>query len=317
MPKADATVEEFTEEDLAHLSDEERAALDYQEPDQETNDAGQELQEGQEAAKAEVDEATGQDGSGDDAAAAQSDQAPTAAAQDQAGAASGDDSAGQGQEAAAADDQAATAADTQGEPVPSLVEQINASFEEKIKAADEEQAGLGKLVSDGDLTIEQYHVKNKELGDQKIDLMRQRDDAIAWQQATDTFYEHPDNADLRTPTRMAFMNATLKTMAEAGEFKGMDYLTMIATAGERLRQEIGLNVPQGATEDDNKEKPERRGKKAPEIPKTLGDVPAADENLISDNKFAHLDRLQGEELEEAIARLSPIDQEAYLAQTEL
>ncbi|WWT39852.1 hypothetical protein [Microcystis phage Mwe-JY25] len=59
--------------------------------------------------------------------------------------------------------------------------------------------------------------------------------------------------------------------------------------------------------------PQRQTTPRPELPPTLGGVPASDMTAAGEGEFAHLDRLNGPDYEAALARLTPEQQSRYLA----
>jgi hypothetical protein len=97
----------------------------------------------------------------------------------------------------------------------------------------------------------------------------------------------------------------------------LDGFTLLTRAKAKLDAELGVEAPKA---DDPKPKTTARPLPKPgeaekraidKAPKTLAEVPAADRHEETEDKFAHLDNLNGEEFEMAIARMSKADQDAF------
>lgn len=297
-PKQDkAVAETFTDDELDGLSEEERAALDYEEPGQE------------ETASTKEDETSGADADANEAGEGQAKapvQEPEAKADDGAGETAQDASADQ---AAAGDEgdkeQGAEDAATQQNDVGKIQEDYQAS----MSRLDEEQKGLGKLVEDGEMTFAEYHIKNQELNDAKIQARVAFEDDLNWQRAQSTFFADEANTVFLDPMRQTFLQATIDKMYKDGEMNGLDYGSAIAKAAERVKGALNIGADAAAPAPKVEKKP---GKPAPKIPQTLGDVPPADDNLIEPNKFGHLEGLEGDDLEAALAKMSTAEVDAWL-----
>lgn len=304
-PKQDTAVAEtFTDDELDGLSEEERAALDYEEPGQE------------ETASTKEDETSGADaevdGAGEGEAPAPVQEPEKQAADDDKGAAAKDAGAdqaqaGEAEEASGEGDQEQGAEDTatqQGD-----ISKIQEDYTAEMTRLDEEYAGLGKSVEDGDMTFAEYHVKVKEINDAKMQARVSFEDDMQWQRAQSTFFADEANQVFLDPMRQTFLQATIDKMYKDGEMNGLDYGSAIAKAAEKVRGALNLGADTAAPKVEAKKKP---AKPQPKIPQTLGDVPPADDNAIEPNKFGHLDGLEGDDLEAALAKMSTAEVDAWL-----
>lgn len=295
-----ATAETFTEEEMDGLSDEERAALDYEEPG-----------EGDETASAEEDEP---DVPGDTEQAAE-DPAKDAEA-DGAAAGEADKDEAEATPAVDAEAEPAPAADKVDQPDQATEQDDVAKLQEEhqatMAALDEEYEGLGKKVEDGDMTFAEYHVKVKEINDAKMAARSAFDDDLNWNRAQSTFFADEANAVFLDPTRQTFLQATIDQMHKAGELNGLDYGSAIAKAAERVKKAMNLGTETAAPAPKVEKKP---AKPQPQIPQTLGDIPPADDNTIEPDRFRHLDKLTGDDLEAALAKMSTADVDAWLEQS--
>lgn len=296
----------FTDEELDQLTEEERAGLE------------EDIDEG--------DEPTADGEAEEKAAAAGLDGAAEAAAQPEA--AQPDEEPGQQAEAPAA---AAEAPPAPAKPEQSAQKPLPAEpdAEAELKTAKDrlgqietELAELAAKFDDGELTAAEMHEQQRQLNQESVDLRvdirmqeRQQQDARRqekllsekWGEETAPAWlgAHPEYK-AGTPMFHALNGMLRELQGEAMAAGRTQYdVALIDEAHRRIQEAMGRPAaPAAATR-----------KPAREIPPTLAHTPAAAATPTDDgNRFAHLDRLAGEAYEDALARLSDADREAYLAQ---
>lgn len=197
---------------------------------------------------------------------------------------------------------------------------------DRLTAIAAEREALGEKVANGDIDFVEYNKILNALLDEKQSIeikvtqerianeMRRQEDMRSWEVAQASFFHRPENRSLvETRAGFAAMDAAVKEIVESGRNHGHDYGWLLAEAKKTVMTAFG--IPQAtpaspaAPPTKTAERP-RPGKSA--VPVTLGDIPAAQSNDA--DEFAHLDKLDGMELEEVLARMSPEAAERYLRQ---
>jgi hypothetical protein len=296
---------EFTEAELAGLSEEERRAV--LEEDDETiasaQDEDPEAEESEEPGdepEAESSAADEEEGDGDEAAVA---------------AAEGSE---EGQEEKAAKKEETpkpTPSRSQGEKtfVPTYT-----ADETQLESIQNKLLELDQKIEDGDIDIVEYTRQRDPLIRQqtKIEMVQvfneQQSEQLWKHEQTVFFNQYPD---YKTDP---VMNGALRSV-----FKQLDTSENASKSGYELLQEareivdkrMGVAPPASqATANDKASIPRSKtpAREGANIPKTLsGTIPAA-ENVTAKDEFAHLDKLEGVEYEMALAKLSPEQERRYL-----
>ncbi|SDX73777.1 hypothetical protein [Roseicitreum antarcticum] len=281
---------------LGLLSDEELAALNDDEDDDEGDDdpdaeaAGEEDQpEAEDTAKADVD------------AEQEADEGPDATAQAQ----------------------------------PAQVE-LTAQQLADIKAAEKaaRTAAMEKW-KDGELTddeldseweaaAEAAHAKTQEIQNQHVQQKAQQD----WDQVVETFHNDArsyltGNPDLKKPEHIAEFDRHVKAVTASPRYDNMTNTQKLAAAHKLYLAEaetLGFEAPPLVKAPAPNPKPAavpapKRAAKRPEIVPTLNKIPAAASNSEADGKYGQLEALMDtgtpEQIEAAMARLSPDEREAF------
>lgn len=187
---------------------------------------------------------------------------------------------------------------------------VEAQYEEKIKALDE-QLDSGKLDFDEYkkelMALERE--RTKDLVKQEISRSKVED---TWKAEQDEFFSENDYLKGNKIVYDAFAREVndLLGQKEWANKPGPDILNK---AKETIDQAFGIKPekPKPKEKTDGQKAVDKakqsRAKKA--APKTLKDVPAADGN--TDGAFEHLDNLEGPALEAAVAKMTPEEQEAW------
>jgi hypothetical protein len=324
----------YTDEDLAGLTDEERAALQEDDGSGDTTTLDESLRANEGANSGTTDENNdddankgGDDGKGganaDDAASkGKTDDAAAAAA-----AAAADD-AGKGNDDAEAD--------TGAKPiVPLLVAEAPADADAKLKEIGDKKAQLVEQFDNGDITAKEYQTQLDALGKQERDLERaidkakiaaeikQQQEMGAWLGEVKDFTskEHPEYSKSRV--RWTALDTFVKEIASNPENAGLTGKQILARAHEMVVADLGEAAPAARTDTGGKDggkKDEKDGKplKGSKIdpPPTLAKVPAAENQDVEGGRWAALDRLlETDPLahEDKLAKMSDADRDAYLA----
>ena len=285
---------DFSEEELAMLSDEERAALEEEndkfedtkpEPEdktEENDDAGEEKAEDESEEKSEEDDEAGDEGESGEAK--DDSEKPAAKLPD-------------------------NVVEAKGDPfIPQLEDTDVEGYEEKIQE-------LAKLYEEGEMSLAEYTQKTGELAALKTaaELNRRNNEILAeqrWEADKAAFFAlNPAFKEENDPDLYDALDAKLRRMAAAGELDGMSGPEALTAAAKAVIESRKAFMPNEA-ETKPDERPRPKPKKV-DIPTGLGDVPAAQDNAAGKSKFAYLDDLEGEALEEAVAKLSEADRIEY------
>ena len=291
------SIEGLSEEDLAMLTEEERAGLLDDEDEGEGTDGDD---QGNDDAD---DDDTGADGKADD---------------------KGDDS----QDAGADSNTQGGGKDGEGDgelddpikPTPLFKAELPADIEAKRTALDTQEDDLVKKFDEGDITFAEYNKELRSLNRERADLDRaelkaelakeaqQSQVEQTWQTTANTFVaEHPlisKNETTWSSFDAIVRRVTAETM-QKGEQPGRRDLEK---AYKQWTEDLGIA-------DAGTQKPQPKQKKQNVVPPNLGKVPAATANDTDDGKFAHLDRLAESDplaFEAALAKMSDAQRDEYM-----
>jgi len=172
----------------------------------------------------------------------------------------------------------------------SVLERKMARLEGKIEAAEEQ-------AEDEAAKIERYN--------QQVQA--------AWNQEEKAFFEQPENKKfLESPRMMNVLNEIVIELQKQPNLTPKDFNKLLKDARNSYVNEFG-EFYQGAKQPESKSQPTKPQPRKVEPPKTLAHVPVAEPNNVLDGRFAVLDNIKDpEQLEKAIARMSPSDRDAYL-----
>lgn len=326
----------LTDDEKANLSPEELAAIEGDE------DSRAELQEvagdesEEEEAEAEGDGEAAASGEGDD-----KDNGAAAKAE-----AAGDDKGkkdGEGKDAdGESEDEAATDESASEGFTPRMVAEDVSKLNEQLTAFADQKKALDADFENGDLKHAEYMAKRDELSGQETNVRLQISQAQfaenqnkstaeqRWEWEQDRFFE--DNGIYLQDTLMhAALDASVKLLANAKDDAGKlvnggkNLTWFLNEAHRQVSRRFKLEVAPTDKESDDKNndaqgqdkdkgKPKTRAGTKPDlkgIPKTIGNLPAAEDNDAAASEFAAIDKLTGMEYEEALAKMTPEQQERY------
>lgn len=299
----------YSEEDLAALSDEERAAVEAD---------VDELELTATATPVDVDEdPEGDEPAGDPAPVDDDppgdDPKPVEGDDPLADEPAGDDPPVKDDDQALEPKPEALPADEDDEP--EAAKQINPhefSDDAKGKLTD-----LRDQLSAGDLSQADYDEQADTI---KADDYRERVQAQAndnWFKEVNRFLSSEDNKDYGpegNPVKFAALDGEVRRLGGNGENGGLTARQILNKAKENVEKAFGggkQDDPPPKKDDEPAPKPAAQRPTEP----NLGDVPAAevDNPRANTSEFANLDKLGGADLETAIEKMSPEQQERYLA----
>jgi hypothetical protein len=312
----------FTEAELEALSPEERAAIEEYEVDDETG--GEDTTEGGE----DTTEGAGGDDTtkgGDDTTKGGDD--TTAGGQDTP--AGGNDSI-EGSESVIVDDDDISY-------VPSM--KVSGNIDElktQLTELNTKKTELADKLKAGDITQEEYMEQsdqlNDSISDKKSDIRREEDaiefnknqEANLWQHQQDQFFKTEDGKLIAgNHMLLAAFDSKVRQLAgdDANKDKSGSWFLKVA-AVEVKKVMLGAfpaKEPGKGGDDtmkgaggDGKDKGNGRKPNLKEIPTTLSQLPAAETDDPSKaDEFAYLDKLQGSELEDELAKMERSDPAKY------
>lgn len=304
----------YSEDLLKGLTDEERAAL--MEPD-DTTSTMENAFSGDEGG--EKGAAAGEGGQGE--AGEDKTQGNGAAGAGEGG--EGDDP-GQGDAAPAGADADNAAVQAQ-QLAPLLVAEAPADAEAKLKDIGDKKAALTDQFDNGDITAKEYQTSldalNKderaiERDVQKAQLaaeMRQQQETNNWLTQVQEFVGKTQPEYSASKVRYMALDAFVREIGSNPENANLTGSQILAMAHKRVVDDLGEATP--AKTKAKQEGAPLKGSQA-QPPKTLGKVPAADNNDLNDGKYASLDRLMESDpiaFEEKLASMSPTERDDYLA----
>lgn len=313
----------------AGLSDEEMAALEESETE-ETNDAPEES-----AAPEKTDGGSASDDSGDgdvpqtpeaESKGAAADPTPEAEAESPPEAEAGAEASESEDEEAYAPPLApdSFAAQLAGRGIPE-------DYEERLAATNDAIEALDKQLEEGELDYAAHAKQNRELTAQLSELsaMRREAEFVAgnnemiqeqhWQWEVDRFVEEHD--EFNHPVVYGALRGALEELYQDEDNIGQSYRWYLRQAASSVRDAFGLDAPSvpadegdAAQEADRQDAIEQQREATPQAPppQTLGGVPEAAQEAPVDDEFAQIDRLEGMDLEAALAKMPQSKVDKYL-----
>ena len=302
------SIKDHSEDDLALLTDEERAGLAEDGADDGDGDEGAD---------------DGDDDSGDDDGDGADDNASAEDADE------GDDAnAGDGQEGrddGATEDDDDDGDDDAARPQPSG-ERVNVGeTQSRLDAITTEKTELMEKLDDGEITTKEFTAAVDKLNDEKNQLsnalarQQDADNAVttAWYKDVEKFLaKNPDIS--ANKTRLQSFDTVVREITADPANAQLSNRKQLELARTTWRAEMGIAEPANAAKEGEAPKPAPKpAKPKPALPPTLHNVPAADVNDAADGKYSYLDALLNAgktiEYEDALAKLSDADQDDYLS----
>lgn len=217
-------------------------------------------------------------------------------------------------EAAAAD----AVVDEPAEFTPRFVAEAPADAAEKFTEFNSQKAALRAKLNDGDIGLNEFTEQLDAIGKEERALERQvweaenaqkQNDHNAnqrWQWEQEQFFAAPANAAYKDKYLLTALDAAIKDLANDPANASKKGPWFLSQADKMIRERFGM--AKSEKQDIDPPPPPRR-----RAPPTLAGLPSAElPETGGGDEFAHLDKLGGVELEAALAKMTPDQQDRYL-----
>lgn len=201
--------------------------------------------------------------------------------------------------------------------------QLPEDYETRVQANEDAQTANTKAYDDGDISFAEYTKEQRKLDRESRSIEKEKDtieldrklasESVMgrWQGVMSAFL--PQHPELNTTTfRGEAFDTILKRVTAETLNKGK--IPGLADAEKAYKEWCTeFNVePTNVTAQKKATVPAKKEKVKTKVPPTLGGLPAAQATDTQDGRFAQLDRMTGEKYEEALAKLSSAERDAYL-----
>lgn len=196
-------------------------------------------------------------------------------------------------------------------------------YEEKAAAFVAQKADLRRQMNEGGIDLDQYETAKDELVAQEMALREQKLKAdisaeqseqtskARWQWDQEQFFGAKENSIYQDKYLLAAFDAAVRDLGGDTANADQKGAWFLREADKLVRSRFNVAANIAAPQQRH---PDGRKPDLSVVPKTLAHLPAADIPQTGDvDEFAHIDRLQGLELEKAVARLSESERERYRA----
>lgn len=213
-------------------------------------------------------------------------------------------------------------------PLPRYDAQLPSDYDDQIKALKTRDAELRQKYKDGEIDIDERDAGLAELTEQreqllvaraKAEISQEMSQQTAQQQWQATInkalndFAKPENGGIdyrKDAEKQADLDQFVKFLANKEENSDKPMEWFLQEAHRRVQALHGVApAPKRETVDDAKAK---RKPPVDSMPKTLAQVPGSDGPGDVAGEFADLEALEGWELEQALAKLSPTAREKFL-----
>lgn len=202
----------------------------------------------------------------------------------------------------------------------------------RLTNLDTLQAELDKQYDDEDMDAKEYLAQSRLITQETSDLNADVREAefvynanqtfavTDWQRSVNDFVS--TNDEFQTPIMQGALNAALNELYGEEANIGSSHNWYLQTAANAVRDQI--TPAQAAMDNPSDRDPnatataaaraaaEKANDAKGRLPKTLSDVPVADDASTSKDKFANIDNMTGVELEAALAKMTPEQEQEYL-----
>lgn len=192
---------------------------------------------------------------------------------------------------------------------PRLSGEISEKYEKQIEALD------AKL-DEGEISQAEHRkeVRKLEAASQNEEISSQQ-----WAAEQSAFFKLNGNYAAKTnPVLWGTLNQEVIRLANDKDNEHLSGIQLLYKAKHNVEKAFKAMFPgqAPAKKDDGKQDAKPKADAKPKVekkgPKTLAGLPAADSQDTSGDKFAALDKLDGMDLERALAKMSEADRQAYL-----
>lgn len=203
--------------------------------------------------------------------------------------------------------------------------ELPADYDAKVQALADEDAGLAAKFKTGEIDFDEFRALSTELNNRRHELsmakvkaeiaaeMGEQTAESTWQETIDSFMTKTlkdEQIDYRKDKpKEKDLDLFVKALAADEDNADKPMAWFLTEAHRMVRAKHGIQAPPVV-------KPGKPTRPAPvaQVPKTLAGVPGTDgPGDLGGDEFQDLDRLEGLELEEAVAKLTPAAREKYLS----
>lgn len=226
--------------------------------------------------------------------------------------------------AEAAKQQEQQPAEAKAQATPYLVAEAPADAEAKLTEISTKKADLAKQFDDGDVTTAEYQAELDKLNREERTIERQIDRAQLAAELEEQRAINEREAEINTflagvdiprdPRNLRFqtLDAAVRIVANDEANANLGYAETMQKAYDMCVEQGVLQAKASAKQVEAK--PQKQAKAPIESPPSLARMPAAEATDTGENRFAWLAAIRDPDKHEAaFAKLSPADQDAYLA----
>ncbi len=201
---------------------------------------------------------------------------------------------------------------------------LPADYAEQVQALTDQDAALADKFRAGELDFDEFRTQSAELNARRYELSMQKVKAeisqemsaqtaeATWQETIDTFMDatkKDEGVDYRTDAaKQKDLDRYVKALAADDDNADKPMAWFLEEAHRIVRFKHNIQAP-AKTQTSTK-----RPAPLSQVPKTLAGVPGTDgPGDVGGDEFQDIDRMEGMDLEEAVARLSPAARAKYLS----
>jgi hypothetical protein len=216
--------------------------------------------------------------------------------------------------------------------------QFHADISGRINQVDAEIDALEAKLDEGELQLSEFMRESRRLNNERQELVADRREQEILQNTNTALYETDwntsvgnfmaDNEQFQNPIMMGALEAALKELYANPDNVGSSHFWYLETARRAVMDQVTPSQATAENPPDNQESPQQQrrqqiasqqgqraqqaAKDRQQVPQNLANVPASEDNPGDDDEFSHLDRLEGVELEQALAKMSDAQVDRYL-----
>lgn len=209
---------------------------------------------------------------------------------------------------------------------PLFVANAPEDAESTLQSIQEQKSALAEMFEDGEYTVKEYQAELDRLNKQEREVEFELHTAkiaseMAQQQARNAFLNEASNfisGTMYEKSTLAFnaLDAAVIELAQDPSATGLSHKQILEKAHAKVMQDplLAMAFNQSAPNTTKQPTPIRPASyQKPKAPMTLANVPSAEMTGAAEGRFAALDSIDDpNQLDAAIARLSPQEKEAYL-----
>jgi len=221
--------------------------------------------------------------------------------------------------------------------MPRLTVKPVEKYDEQMTALDTEYDAAIKTYKEGDMPIDELLTKQRALDNKRFDLREAKGNAdratdhnqqigqAEWMGDVQDFFgvvKEKEGIDYTKRAMNVAFDDALKTLAADEKNADKSEVWYLRQAHKMVKADLGLVAKKADADDKGDDKGKKIEGRKPKIALVhdLGKIPNAsdgdgDDNAAGDPEFAALDRLTGQDYEDALAKMSETKQDKYLRAT--